>query len=197
MFRWKRDIARSRTSSDGGTRGFATPTGKAEIYSERFLEHGYPPLPEYEEPLVSQVSRPDLADALSAGAHLRAQYALSVKPSTAASRACASFRAIRKSSCIRTAAADAGHRAGRLGEDRDSAWIGAGAGAVQRDVWIRAWWSGSMAGGRRARRLGAPGYDPFSEDGANLNLIVGNAAIDPVSGSVPHRSYVCEIRALG
>ena len=44
--------------------------------------------------------------------------------------------------------------------------------------------------------LGEPGYDLFSEDGANLNLIVSNAAIDPVSGSVPHRSYVCEIRAL-
>jgi len=23
---------------------------------------------------------------------------------------------------------------------------------------------------------------------------VGNAAIDPVSGSVPHRAYLCEIR---
>src|SRR5690606_11079069 len=42
--------------------------------------------------------------------------------------------------------------------------------------------------------IGAPGYDPFSADGANLNLIVSNAEIDPVSGSVPHRSYVCEVR---
>ena len=38
-----------------------------------------------------------------------------------------------------------------------------------------------------------PGYDPFGPDGANLNLIIGNAAIDPISGSVPHRSYLCEI----
>ncbi|MBI5564674.1 MAG: hypothetical protein HY870_07260 [Chloroflexi bacterium] len=44
--------------------------------------------------------------------------------------------------------------------------------------------------------IGAPGYDPFGPDGANFNLIIGNAAIDPVSGSVPHRAYLCEIRRL-
>jgi anaerobic selenocysteine-containing dehydrogenase len=42
--------------------------------------------------------------------------------------------------------------------------------------------------------IGAPGYDPFGPDGANLNLIIGNEAIDPVSGSVPHRAYLCQIR---
>jgi anaerobic selenocysteine-containing dehydrogenase len=42
--------------------------------------------------------------------------------------------------------------------------------------------------------IGAPGYDPFGSDGANFNLIIGNSAIDPVSGSVPHRAYLCQIR---
>ncbi len=42
--------------------------------------------------------------------------------------------------------------------------------------------------------IGAPGHDPFGPDGANLNLIIGNEAIDPVSGSVPHRAYLCQIR---
>ena len=43
---------------------------------------------------------------------------------------------------------------------------------------------------------GSPGYDPFSADGAsaNFNLIIGNQAIDPISGSVPHRAYLCQIR---
>jgi len=49
------------------------------------------------------------------------------------------------------------------------------------------WWQGCP-------EIGAPAYDPFGPEGANLNLIVGNAAIDPVSGSVPHRAYLCEIR---
>jgi anaerobic selenocysteine-containing dehydrogenase len=47
---------------DGAPRGFNTPTRKIELYSETMLEHGYPPLPEYEEPLVSPLSRPDLAE---------------------------------------------------------------------------------------------------------------------------------------
>ena len=42
--------------------------------------------------------------------------------------------------------------------------------------------------------IGAPGYDPFSSQGANFNLIIGNQAIDPISGSVPQRAYVCQIR---
>ena len=32
-----------------------------EIYSHSFAAHGFPPLPEYEEPLVSPLSRPDIA----------------------------------------------------------------------------------------------------------------------------------------
>ena len=44
--------------------------------------------------------------------------------------------------------------------------------------------------------IGAPGYDPFSPDGANFNLIIGNEAIDPISGSVPHRAYLCQIRRV-
>ena len=48
--------------TDGVPTGFATPTRKIELYSETFLDHGYPPLPDFEEPLVSPVSRPDLAE---------------------------------------------------------------------------------------------------------------------------------------
>lgn len=44
------------------------------------------------------------------------------------------------------------------------------------------------------RPIGAPGHDPFGPEGANFNLIIGNAAIDPISGSVPHRAYLCQIR---
>jgi anaerobic selenocysteine-containing dehydrogenase len=44
--------------------------------------------------------------------------------------------------------------------------------------------------------LDLPGYDPFGDDGANLNLVIGNEYVDPVSGSPPHRSYQCEIEKL-
>ena len=41
--------------------------------------------------------------------------------------------------------------------------------------------------------LGLPGYDPFSAEGANVNLIIDNDVIDPITGSVPHRSYPCRV----
>lgn len=42
--------------------GFTTPSGKVEIYSKTMAEHGYPPLPTFEEPAESPLSRPDLAE---------------------------------------------------------------------------------------------------------------------------------------
>jgi anaerobic selenocysteine-containing dehydrogenase len=52
------------------------------------------------------------------------------------------------------------------------------------------WW-------QACKDLGAPGYDPFGTDGANLNLLICGEACDPISGTAPHRSYLCEIRSAG
>jgi len=41
--------------------GFATPTGKIELYSKTLERLGYDPLPEYKEPAQTPYSRPDLA----------------------------------------------------------------------------------------------------------------------------------------
>jgi len=41
--------------------GFRTPTGKIELYSTRFEQLGYAPLPYYEEPPESPVSTPEIA----------------------------------------------------------------------------------------------------------------------------------------
>src|SRR5262249_59492503 len=43
------------------TKGFATPSRRVEIYAAQFVDHGYAPLPDYVEPAMSPVSRPDLA----------------------------------------------------------------------------------------------------------------------------------------
>ena len=48
-----------RKYEDGG---FKTPTGKIELYSTRFEEMGYAPLPTYEEPPESPISRPEIAE---------------------------------------------------------------------------------------------------------------------------------------
>ncbi len=44
--------------------------------------------------------------------------------------------------------------------------------------------------------IGAPGFEPFGPDSANFNLLIGHDDIDPVSGSVPLRAYICEIKRL-
>jgi len=40
--------------------GFKTPSGRVEFFSEILLDQGYPPVPDYEEPLISHRARPDL-----------------------------------------------------------------------------------------------------------------------------------------
>jgi thiosulfate reductase/polysulfide reductase chain A len=47
-----------RKYEDGG---FRTPTGKIELYSTRFVQMGYAPLPYYEEPPESPLSAPEVA----------------------------------------------------------------------------------------------------------------------------------------
>jgi anaerobic selenocysteine-containing dehydrogenase len=176
---------------NGIPRGFKTPTRKIELYSETLLEHGYSPLPEYEEPLVSPLSRPDLAARfpliLTSAKHtifcetqhrglpgLRRQAMdpeVEIHPDTAAER---------------------NIRAG------DWVWIETPEGKVRARARMNAsleprvvcgqhgWW-------QACPEVGAPGYDPFSEQGANYNLIISNKWIDPVGGSVPQRAYLCQI----
>ena len=48
------------------------------------------------------------------------------------------------------------------------------------------WW-------QACRELGLIGHDPLGPTGANLNLIIPNTDIDPISASVPHRSRMCRV----
>ena len=180
---------------DGRFKGFATPTGLAELYAERFLDHGYPPLPEFEEPLVSQQSRPDLADRFplvltcthnphfceSQHRGIARLRKLSRDPEVELHPAAAADRGIDEGDWVAIETPNGSVRA----RARFNASLDARVAVGQHG-----WWQGCA-------EIDAPSYDPFSSAGANLNLIVSSAAVDPVSGSVPHRSYVCEIRVLG
>ena len=48
------------------------------------------------------------------------------------------------------------------------------------------WWQG-------CKEIGAPSYDPFGPEGANLNLVFDHSKLDPISGGVPHRAYACDV----
>jgi anaerobic selenocysteine-containing dehydrogenase len=176
-------------------RGFNTPTRKIELYSETLLEHGYPPLPQYDEPLVGPVSRPDLAE--------RFPLVLTCTKHTlfceTQHRALPSLRRLAPDPEVElhpSAAAERGIGPGDwvqietpLGSVRARAKMN---DTLAPDVVCgqHGWW-------QACPELGLPGYDPFDSEGANLNLIIGNDAIDPISGSVPHRAYLCEVRRAG
>src|SRR5713226_516728 len=42
----------STATDKGAPRGFNTPDKRVELYSHSFAAHGFPPLPEYEEPII-------------------------------------------------------------------------------------------------------------------------------------------------
>jgi anaerobic selenocysteine-containing dehydrogenase len=169
-----------------------TPSGKVELYSETFLEHGYSPLPGYEEPLVSPISRPDLA----------ARFPLILTSSKSAAFCESQHRSIpslRKRARDPEIELNPETATARGIVEGDWVTIETPEGLVRARATLNetleprvvcgqhGWW-------QACPQIDAPGYDPFSSSGANLNLIIGNDAVDPVSGSVPHRSYLCEVR---
>ena len=176
----------------GVPRGFATPTGLVELYSETLLEYGYPPVPEHHEPLVSPRSRLDLAERFP----LILTCAKNTQFCETQHRGLPSLRRRARDPEVELhpiAADDRGIRAGDwvVLESPDGAMRARARLNDTLDPGVvcgeHGWW-------QACAEIGAPGYDPFSADGSNYNLLIGNAAIDPTSGSVPHRAYLCQVR---
>jgi anaerobic selenocysteine-containing dehydrogenase len=177
----------------GGTpQGFATPSRKVELYSQTFLEHGYPPLPEFAEPPVGPVSRPDLAarfplvltsakPALFCQSQHRQLPGLrkhALDPEVELHPAAARSRGIEAGDWVSIETPEGSVRArARLNGNLDPRIV----------VGEHGWWQGCA-------ELNMPGYDAFGPGGANYNLLIGTAAVDPVSGTPSHRSYLCEVR---
>jgi anaerobic selenocysteine-containing dehydrogenase len=180
---------------EGVVTGFATPTGRVELWSERFLDHGYSPLPDFDEPMISPRARPDLVaryplilTCAHNGHFCESQHRaipslrkLSRDPEVELHPDAASARGITDGDWVRIETPDGAVRA----RARFNATIDPRVAVAQHG-----WWQG-------CDELGAPAYDPFSELGANLNLAIGNWAVDPIGGSVPHRSYLCQIALAG
>jgi anaerobic selenocysteine-containing dehydrogenase len=176
----------------GAPRGFQTPTKKVELWALRFADHGLPPLPEYVEPAWSPVSRPDLAERfpLVLTNAKRPQYMHSQHRG---------LPSLRKAAPNPTAEIHP-ETAARFGVTAGE-WIvvetPAGRVRVQAHVTdaimpgvvccSHGWWEACP-------ELGLPGFDPFTDAGANQNLLVLNDLHDPVSGGTPHRSTLCRVR---
>jgi anaerobic selenocysteine-containing dehydrogenase len=178
----------------GAPRGFATPSRKVEVYSQTFLDHGYAPLPDFEEPRIGPVARPDLAGrfpliltcakpALFCQTQHRALPSLrrrATHPELELHPEAARARGIGAGDWLSIETPEGSVRArARFNESLDPQVVVAEHG----------WW-------QACPELGAPAYDPFGPEGANLNLIIGTAVADPVSGTASHRAYLCEVRRV-
>jgi anaerobic selenocysteine-containing dehydrogenase len=176
---------------DGVPLGFGTPSRRVELFSEVLADHGYPPLPQFEEPRTSPRSRPDLARRFPliltsakslwfcetqhrSVATLRAKVPdpqVEIHPETAAARGIAAGDWVR----IETP----------LGSIRSRAKLNASLdpGVVCGQ---HGWW-------QACDELGLPGYPPTGPGSANLNAVLAQTPSDPVSASSPLRSSVCEV----
>jgi anaerobic selenocysteine-containing dehydrogenase len=156
------------------------------------LAHGYPPIAEHREPLMSPRSRPDLGRRYP----LVLTCAKNTQFCETQHRSIPSLRRRSPEPEVEihpTAAAERGIEAG--------AWILVESphGAIRARARLNetldpgvvcgehGWW-------QACEEIGAPAYDPFSEAGANYNLLIGPDEIDPTSGTAPLRSYVCQVR---
>jgi anaerobic selenocysteine-containing dehydrogenase len=178
---------------DGAPQGFATPSRKVELYSETFLEHGYPPLPEFEEPRIGPARQelaarfPLVLTSAKAALFCQTQHRQlpslrrrAPDPAVELHPAAAEARGIASGDWVAIETPDGSVRArARLNATLDPRVV----------VGEHGWWQGCAA-------LGASGFDPFGPDGANFNRLIGTVARDPVSGTASHRSYLCEIRPL-
>src|SRR6202521_6459491 len=176
----------------GNPRGFLTPSRKIEFWSETFLDHGYPALPDFVEPPIGPVSRPDLAasfpliltcakPSLFCQTQHRALPSLrkrALYPEIELNPATASARGIKNGDWVDVRTPAGGMRArARFSEKLDPRVV----------VGEHGWWQG-------CDELGIGATDPFSPNGTNFNLTVDATVRDPVSGTPSHRSNLCEVQ---
>ncbi|MBS9719442.1 molybdopterin-dependent oxidoreductase [Tianweitania sp. BSSL-BM11] len=170
-----------------GKRPFATPTGLVELYSERLLDNGYSPLP------VHVPARPANGDyalrlvTAKTGVYCHSQHRnlpslrrRAPEPTVTVHPALAARRGLTEGSlcAICTDQGEVRMRL-RLSNSLDETVVSADYG----------WW-------QAAPDLGLPAYPITGEGSANINAIIGDGAVDPISGSLPLRTTLCDIRPV-
>jgi len=182
----------AKTNKEGKPRGFGTPSNRVELYCHKFAANGYPAVPEYVEPALSPVSKPEIA----------ADFPLvltNAKNTTYVHSQHRALVSLRKASP--EPSADINPETAAQYDIENKQWMivetPRGAIKVKARVTLNivtgvvcvqhGWWQACKA-------LELPGYDPYQPSGANPATLIGTEDADPISGSLPHRSYLCRIR---
>jgi ferredoxin-NADP reductase len=171
--------------------GFVTPTRRVEIYSELMLEHGYAPLAGHVEPAESPLAKiandrfPLVLTTAKSGwfVHTSHRHVASLRkkspdPVVEISKTLAMQRGLEEGdwAIVETPAGQARLRV-RLSEFLDDRVVVAEFG----------WWEDCPPLGRNA-------IPPSGFATSNMNDALSDASRDPVSGSVPLRATICNIR---
>lgn len=179
-------------TKDGGVVGFATETRRVELYSERLLRHGQPPLPAYREPAESpldpartlQGCYPYVLSSAKNGYYCHSQHRglaslrrRATYPIAEISATLAAAKGIVDKDWVRIST--------RIGQARFVARI---LPSLAHEVIIAdyGWW-------QACPELGQPGYAASDAVSSNFNQLVSAKDCDPISGSVAHRSFLCNI----
>lgn len=179
---------------DGLPAGFATPTGRIELYVEDFLDIDQPPLPTFTEPALSPRSRPDLAEEFPL-------VLTCTKPLHFCETQHRQVASLRRHVPDPKVELHPGTAAERDIAEGDWVEIRTPKGAVRaraefNDTLDPGVVSGQHGWFEACEELGLPGFPPFGPGSANLNLVLSQTPSDPISGSSPLRAQVCEIARL-
>lgn len=176
-------------------KGFGTESGRVELYSELLLRHGQPPLPEHVEPAESPLD----ASRTRSG---RFPYVLSsVKNGYYCHSQMRSLSSLRKRAPLPIVEISPTTAQRHDLTEGDWARINTRMGSARFVVRITptladsvvmaeyGWWQGCDDLGLGASNA----IDVSSGAGSNFNMLVSADERDPVSGSVAHRSFLCDI----
>jgi anaerobic selenocysteine-containing dehydrogenase len=178
----------------GAPRGFRTPSRKIELYSEVLIDHGYPPLPEFEEPRTSPRSRPELAERYP----LILTCAKSLWYCETQHRNMASLRSRMPDPQVELHPHTARARGIAAGD-----WVRLETphGSIRARAKLTATLDPQVVCGQHGwwqacPELDLPSYPPIGPGSANLNAVLRQQPSDPISGSSPLRASVCNVTRL-
>jgi len=176
------------------SKGFKTPSGRIELFSQTFKQHGYDPLPVYQEPPIGPESKSEWIR----------EYPLILTCSKLLHFCHGQHRALPS---LRRAVPHPyveinPEKARELSIENDE-WVSVKTpfGQVKLKAKLthriaadvvciqHGWW-------QSCPELDLPGYDPYSSEGANANLLYSTESIDKISGSVPYKAYLCKISKI-
>jgi anaerobic selenocysteine-containing dehydrogenase/ferredoxin-NADP reductase len=173
--------------TDGKLVGFATDTGRVEIYSELFLRHGYDPIPRFEAPERGDADFPFVLTTAKSGyynhssqRHIPSLRKRLPEPYVELCSETADNNGFAADDMMRIETAS--------GEIRMKLRIN---DSLHPDVAVASygWWQAN-------ERMSLPGFDPYTNKGSNYNRLITAEKSDPISGAVPHRSARCKLSLL-